>query len=726
MNSYLLSINGSWILLVVLLFLSAGLSFYFYRVTNPPVTKSKRNILWGLRTLSLFILFLVLFQPILSVISGILDKPKIAVMLDNSLSVAFADAQSDRKSQYLKAMSDLNLNSLNKEEFKTILFDNGIKELDKIEPDKFKFDGQLTNMTKPLQWLSDNINENNFQAGLMVTDGNFNTGDNPIYKAESIGKPLFIVGVGDTVQPKDIIVQSIITNTIAYIDKPLPININVKISGFYSGEAEIILLDNGNRLTEQNIIINPEKQNYTTIFEYKPTSSGIHKITVQIPEIKGEVTNKNNSLSEFINVLSNKRQITILAGSPSPDLSFIKNTLNSEKGIEIKTFIQKQGSEFYDNPPTSQDMKKTDLFVLIGFPINSTPNFVLDMLKSELAANKSILFVLSQQTDITKLKLIEDYLPFNTLSSRQQEYLAIPDFKKSSLSSPITRIKGTDTDIDEWNKLPPIYKTETFVKVKPESEIISTVKVNNVPLNEPLILTRQFQEAKSVAFLGYGLYRWKLLGYALDASKGKKDTPDLFETFINNSVKWLSTDLTKKNVVIKTTKKVFLKDERIEFIGQVYDASLNPIDNANVKIKITNGKESRDLILTSAGNGRYTGYLDNMPEGDYYYSGDAFTNDKKLGSDNGRFNIGELALEYQNLKMNYPLLKELAERTGGKFYFTNDTKNLISDIKKIKSFEPKSITKKSEYYIWNMTLLLGLAIVLFALEWFLRKRAGML
>jgi len=45
--------------------------------------------------------------------------------------------------------------------------------------------------------------------------------------------------------------------------------------------------------------------------------------------------------------------------------------------------------------------------------------------------------------------------------------------------------------------------------------MVASFKVNNVPLNEPFIITRNINSRKSVAIIGYGLYRWKLLGYAL-------------------------------------------------------------------------------------------------------------------------------------------------------------------------------------------------------------------
>jgi len=42
------------------------------------------------------------------------------------------------------------------------------------------------------------------------------------------------------------------------------------------------------------------------LFQYHPKNEGIRKLTASISNLDGELTQKNNSISEFINVLKNK------------------------------------------------------------------------------------------------------------------------------------------------------------------------------------------------------------------------------------------------------------------------------------------------------------------------------------------------------------------------------------------------------------------------------------
>jgi hypothetical protein len=288
------------------------------------------------------------------------------------------------------------------------------------------------------------------------------------------------------------------------------------------------------------------------------------------------------------------------------------------------------------------------------------------------------------------------------------------------------RVTGTEKDLELWNQLPPLFKTETFVEVKPESEVLSYIKINNASLKEPLIMTRAFRNQKAIAMMGYGLYRWKLVGYAEEIAKNRTETPDLLDIFINNSFRWLSVDQDNKNVRIKTTKKHYTSNENVEFIAQVYDASYTPVDNAIVTVNIKGGRENRDITLSSLSNGRYYGSVEGLPGSQYSFIGDVMVNNVKLGSDNGNFSVGEINLEFMNLRLNSALLRNLAERTGGKFYFAKDAGKFLDDLKNDPKFKPMAITLRTELAIWNLPYILGIAILLFSIEWFLRKKFGLL
>ena len=722
MNSYFLDISGTWFLLVLLCTGALLFSIFTYRKTIPSIARNQKIILISLRTIAISIILFVLFEPIYTKISTIKKPPQLVVLLDNSISLGASDASGSRKDRYKKLLSEIDFNKFGTN-VKFYKFGETAEILENFLIDSLRLDGHLTDISAAIRTGASNMEEENVRSILLITDGAFNTGNNPVFDAENFARPIYTIGVGDTVSPKDISVNSLITNEIAYVENPIPININFNSVGFDGDVVKIILTDNDKKIGEQDVKLSAARENYTVFFEYNPLVEGVRKLTASITKLPDEITDKNNIISQYVKVLKNKRLIAIFSGSPSPDFAFINRSLKLEKGVEILEYVQKQGEEFYTFP-SQQQIRSADMYVFCGFPISSTPNTVLTQINNELNKNKPLLFVSGLTTDYSKLKILQEHLPFVFVSSRRQEFSAIPDINIDALSSPLLRVTGTDEDIKLWNNLPPLFKTETFFRVKPESEVVATIKVNNVALKDPLILTRDFQGKKTVAVLGYGLYRWKLL----NSASRDITQQDLFETLINNSFKWLSVYEKNKQVNIRTTKKHYTQSEKIEFIGEVYDAAFVPLENATAVVDIGTGENKRQILLTSIGNGRYYGSVEGLSQGEYNFTAEVNLESRKFGTDEGRFRIGELAVEYQNLKQNTELLKTIADRTGGKYYnsASMSINSLADDIITNKNFISQPVSLRSEFHIWNWVWLLSTVIICLSIEWFLRKRIGLL
>jgi hypothetical protein len=725
MNSYSLGISGSWLLLIILFITFLIYSIFVYKKTIPSISSYRKSILIFLRTLALTLLLFVLFEPILNKVSGSFVTPKIAILLDNSMSAFLKDEKYDRANEFQKVLKGLDLESLIEGKKNYWIFDEDSKLIKNFKFDSLKRNGQLTNISKAIRLSTQNIENDNIQSILMITDGQFNSGNNPLYDAEKIGKPFYIVGIGDTSQPKDIKIDNLIFNEIAYLENQIPININISNFGFDGQEVSLKLLANGTEIGKQNISLKTNKQNYSLNFDYLSKTEGVLKITAELSTLEGELSTKNNVKSDYVKILKNKRKIAIFSGEPSSDISFLRTNLLKLKGLEVKNYIQTSTNEFLELP-LEKDLNEVEMLIFVGFPSAQTPQNILQLAMNEIEKGKPYLFIASNTLAYERLKSFTNYLPFEVISSNQREFLVQPNVQTENLSSSLLKITGSENDIRNWNNLPPIFKTETFVKVKPDAQIVMSSKVNNVIIKEPLVISRDVNNKKSIAILGYGIFRWKLLGYASELAKGNRDAIDLYSTFFDNAFRWLSVENKSKQFLIKTTKSEYTSNENIEFVAQVYDANYNSIDNAEVKVEIKGSNEKREVTLNSIGNGRYTVIVKGLSNGDFTFNGVASQIGRKIGDDNGRFNIGEINLEYQNVVMNYQLLKNISDRTGGKFYFPNEVNNFINDLSKQKSFEQRPVTLKEDIAIWNLTLLLVIAIFAFSMEWLIRKLSGLI
>lgn len=725
MNSFAINISGYWYILIFAIIIAIAISYFYYRRTVPELPAGKRYLLFFLRSMALSLLIFVLFEPIYTNIISQTQPPKLVVLLDNSISLKIKDGKYDRKKIYKQVLDKLNLKNAF-EDIETVAFDVSFKFLSIPDFDSLSFDGEATNISKAVKYVGNSIQDKNIQAVILITDGAFNAGANPLYIAEQTAKPFYIVGIGDTTEPKDVSVHSVITNSIVSVNSIAPVNVQIAVNGYKDKELNVSLLDNSKPVSNQKIKIHSDNEKPNLTFEYDAKIPGIHKLTIKTQPLKDEITLKNNSQSEFIEVSSDKKKIIILAGAPGPDLSFITKTLKQDKGLEINSFIQKKGAKFYNKQPQKADFANADIIFLIGYPNKFSPDYTLNLLKDALNRGKSLFFIASRDLAYNKLKPIQEYLPFSIISANNKEYKAVAHFIEQVGNLSLLKVNGESVELKRWNQLPPLFHTELFVKTKPQAQTLAKVKVNDVVLNEPMILTGRNQGQRTVAILAYGLYRWKLLGYAEDELHNPQNAEDLFSALIQNSIAWLSSDINKKNVIIKPLHKKFTSNEKIEFAAQVYDASLNPLDNAKLNVKINDGKNTNEIELYPLGNGQYSGYIENLPEGDYFYKGYASLNKQIIGSDKGRFSVGSLLQEYRDFTLNKTLLEEISARTNGKFYYNANVENIVSDIKNNPSFKTRAITLNNEIAIWHLPIILAVVIFLFALEWFLRKRFGLL
>ena len=101
-------------------------------------------------------------------------------------------------------------------------------------------------------------------------------------------------------------------------------------------------------------------------------------------------------------------------------------------------------------------------------------------------------------------------------------------------------------------------------------------------------------------------------------------------------------------------------------------------------------------------------------------------NSKSLGEDKGSFNVGDVEVEMIDSRMNYEFLNLLANQTNGKYFNPDQYNELLNYLNKINTNASKEKFITSEIRLWSDEWFLIIIILLFATEWFIRKRSGML
>ena len=693
--------------------LLGGYTVYVYRYTIPVISLARKILLISLRILAILLLLFIVFEPILTLAKKTIVEPINLIFADNSRSILIEDG-TNRSSTIRNILQDSREHGLS-DYAELSSFGSKISEVSFDSLEKINFLEGSTNFSKIFSEAEQS--ERNISSIVIISDGVITDGSNPLYTAAKLKLPVFTVGVGDTTKRNDVEIRNVLYNEFIYAETPTTIVASIANTGFAGSSINVSLYENDLLLEQKNITLNNDGiQNVE--FTYTPKTGGEKKLSVIVSNTNGEFTFANNKKVFFINVLSNKIKVLIVAGSPSPDLSFIKNSLKSDQNLTVNSVTQIGVNRFLENNNRDRLIDSADILFFTGFPSAEISEELIRKISGAISEkNKPFFITLSRSTDFNKLKQLQNELPFNINriipgDNEVQPYISVEESKNPLLQN------NSPNPVSAWNNLPPVYQPNIEFKVKPESDVISKIKINNTPVNKPLIVTRKLGGKRSMAIVAEDIWKWKLQTAVKDL--------DLFDRFILNSVKWLNTSEEQKQVTIKTSKKLYSLGEEIEFTGQVYDETFNPVSDAEVKVKINHGGEAYDINLSSLGNGLYEGTFQTNKTGDYSFTGDALLDNKNLGSDEGSFNIGEVDIEMINPRMNYEFLTSLANQTGGEYFDASNYEQLFNILKRINERSSKEKIDVSEISLWSSEWLMAAVILLLGLEWFLRKRAGML
>ncbi len=707
-----LSLAHSAAYLVIALLLIALYSFYVYRFTIPQIQPFKKAILVTLRVLALLVLCLIIFEPILNLSKKLTLEPSNLVFIDKSRSITIDDG-TDRTTKVKKILNDFSAYT-SESNLNFSAFGNSVTDVSADSLEEINFTDGSTNLQEIFNQVK--RSDKNIASITLITDGVITSGNNPYYDAINLGIPVFTIGIGDTTQRKDVELKKVLHNDFLYTETPTSIIATVNNKGF-AGETVTASLYEDNKFISKQTFNLSDAGIQNISFDYQANTSGEKKLSIVLSNLEDEFTTANNKQVFYVNILSNKIKVMLLASSPSADVTFIKNSLARDENIEVNSIVQLSRDKFLDKL-NYQTLDSANVLFLIGFPSDATPDELLNRVIAKIKEGKIPFFLtLSAGVSINKLARLGTELPF-TFSQNFAGFREVqPNILPEQMSNPILQQSEKNLP-DAWNNLPPVLQPSLIFSSRIESKTLAQIKFNNNIVNSPLILSNNFNGKRSIAVLAKDIWKWKLQV----APKGL----DLFDSFIVNSLRWLRASEDQKPVRIKTSKKIFSQGEKVEFSGEVFDESLNPISDAGIKIKISSNENKYETDMQNVGPGLYEGSININETGDYSFSAEAITDSRILGKDNGSFNIGGIDVEMINPVMNYPLLNLLANETGGEFYFPDDYSQLLNRLKELKINSSKEKVVTSEINLWSDTWMLMIAILLFSLEWFIRKRNGML
>lgn len=706
-DSFNITFNSGPVFILIAVILLIIYSWYIYRFTIPAVSLFTRTFLLLIRSLIIILLLLLILEPRISIKYNEKEEPVNFLFIDNSASLSVKDSLI--RSGQLKILAGEVRNEYGTN-LKSYLF--GIKPVEyDAEKGDINFKEPLTNFHKIFK-LIDSLKVKRGSV-IIASDGVVSDGNEPVYEAEKTALPVFTIGIGDTTSSKDLIVKDVSYNQFIYSGTGTVIEAALINEGYADGKTRLSLYEDDRLIQSKEIQLSQAGLNRIS-FDYNPETPGEKKIRVTASGMAEESNTANNTRTFFLSVLKNKINIALVAGSPSPDLSAISTILNANKNLSVNKIVQVGPAKFWERLNLSV-IDSADILVLVDFPSRNTPAELSQKIFSSIQIKKPFLIIVTPDTDISKLKQYEKDLPFTIRKIIEERIPVQPELIAENFNQIFS---GLSSRQNLWRTLAPVSRTASEIIARDGSEILLNSIIRTVQTNSPLMVARNIAGYRSIAFLAGEIWRWQL-GMA-------NDNPLFLQGFFNDIIKWLNITGAKDQFTIRTDKKVYSRGERAEFTAELYDQTFSPVNSAEINLEVKRGSFDSDITLTRINNGVYRGSLELNEDGDYTFDGNAIYDGVDVKSNRGRFSVSTGETELLNTKMNTNLLKNLADITGGEYYSISSYEGLFKRLRNINSATISEKPVYHEYSLWTNEWIMVIIICLFVLEWFLRKRSGML
>ena len=694
----------------------------FYRATIPPASRAKRLILTFLRGLTLALMVLLLCEPLLRLFVTTASAPTLTVLVDNSRSMSIMERGGSRGDVARALLQSPVLKALRERATVNIVpFGTTLRMGEGVTPDSLSFTEDGTDIAGALSSLQLNEPTLHSNAVLLLTDGIVTLGQNPVRLASSYPVPVTTVGIGDSSEQMDISVRRIASNAVVYSGIPTPVQVMVHASGYQNERIEITLADGNTVAGRSFVTLEAGSHDYAVPLTWTPTAEGIHTLLATASNLPGELTLRNNSRTTAVRVRKSKLRLFIIAGSPSHDLAFLRTAAEEDRTVAVSTFTQTPRGEFYEGLLTNAALDSADCLVLLGMPTAATATPTLEALATVISRRHLPLFWIgSRSVDIQRSSALSPLLPFTATGTSQAEQEIsiepVPVERTAPLLAP-----AQPENPSPWQQLPPIFASRTLFTAKPGTTVLATARIQTVITPSPVLIVRNQPHQRSIALLGYGIWRWRLLAQRSPA------VTTFFPQFIANVIRWLTAPDDTAPLVVKPLAASFGQGEPLSFEAQVYDVQQRPVEDAQVRIVVRQRNQAIEGLLTPAGNGRYEGTLPGLSEeGLYAYRASAGKEGVILGADSGTVRVGGTHVEFLTTQTNTSLLRTIAARSGGAYLSPEEFSRLPDELSRQGFFKPRITTGGSELQLRSWPYLAGAIVLLLAIEWLIRKRSGMM
>lgn len=593
---------------------------------------------------------------------------------------------------------------------------------------------------------------------ILGTDGQHTAKDDPraaALEAKERGMPLFIVGVGDPSRPRNVRVANVYVRPQVWQDEPFEIDAMIVAQGLDASEIRVELIeqkvsDSDQAVGEGTVVqtlqlpVPAGGGRLRAQFSHTAKESGRAMYQVKVEALDDELDDADNlQSSPVVKILSRERvRVLLVAGAPTWEFRLVQKLLARDKTIVVSCWLQTLDEERAQEgtrqitalPVTKEDLFWYDVIMLFDPNPQEFDQPWIELLKQFVGEHSGgLLFMAGPKHSgrfLTgpRTSEFQKILPvsFGDVGAMEVASLLTTNQRawplkvvQANSDHPVMRFyPDRQETLQRWETLPGIFWSFPSQGPKPTAQVLldhSDPTLRSVEGSRPLVVAGRYGSGHTLYLGMNGTWRWRRAGRQAE----------FFDKFWIQSVRYLVEGRAlegRRRGYVQTDRDRYEVGEKINITARLQDPTYNPLDMPRVDATIQVGSETPEtvpLLPVANQKGAYQATLTARRTG---------INTVRINIPSGEaegsmvempFTVELPSVETSQIWLDKPLLKDLAELSGGKYYD-------VSQIKELAAAIPDESTttevRDKPDPLWDIRgMLIGL-VVLLGTEWFVRKQ----
>ncbi|HUW35169.1 MAG TPA: glutamine amidotransferase [Planctomycetota bacterium] len=726
---------GGTVLLAVGIPLALGLAVLAYSRTTEAVTLKMRILLGLLRAATLLLIAIALMGTSTAIRYRQPVKPVVGVLVDDSRSMAIADAGGERSATRDAALEKLQ---------------SALAGTCDVRAMKTG-DAPVTAKAKELFTAADT---GAAQAFVLLTDGR--ESNMAATTGESIGAggldalagiasaPVYAVSIGSDDPPRDVAVLRASPREFVYEKDDALVRATIKVSGFGKAKIGVAIEDEAGKAVASKEV-DAEDGVTDVLLTFRPQDAGLRRYTLRVADVPGEATADNNRCEFHLDVRRDKIKVLLIDGAPNFEYRHVKEAFESDPAIVPSALIRLPDSEWLlQGRQEREDGQPVISKVQGGFPATEKELFDFDVLilgdleRKFYEAGSGERFEMIRRFltqrggglmtiggfsvygagDFESTPLAE-ILPVMVKTEKKRQIRNRYGVKISdaALTHPAMQLEYDPAqNAKVWEQLPMVEGGSAIYGPKAGATVLAYHPyLKNQFGPRVLMAAGQYGRGRVLASALDTTYRWRI---------AREAETDYFRRFWSLAVRWLAGSPQSKGVKrsLYLDRPVLEAGGCVRLMTNVRDKDFNPVADAAVTftVKRPDGGESEHLSASARQiPGMYWHEVSLQQPGEYVFamevkeaSGDAVKDQLACRVQPSRQELANVAADHRSLRL-------LCEGSGGK---------LVQDAGEIASLltvKPSLRPGIAVIELWRAIPTMIVVVLLLGAEWLLRKRRGL-